>query len=29
MKDKFNLIYREKIETKNKGEIEMYFAEAL
>jgi hypothetical protein len=29
VKDKFHLIYRGKIEAKNKGEMDMYFAEAL
>jgi class 3 adenylate cyclase len=29
VKDKFNLVYRGKIEAKNKGEMDMYFAEAL
>lgn len=29
VKDKFNFIYRGKIEAKNKGELDMYFAEPL
>jgi hypothetical protein len=29
VKDKFQLIYRGKIEAKNKGEMDMYFVEPL
>ena len=29
IKDKFNFVYRGKIEAKNKGEMDMYFAERL